>query len=414
MKMKRIFTMMSVAMCMIIFVLNLTGCGNSSKASEETEKPAVAFVYANTANSQPINLETPLVMDTITHCAENFGYINIINCDGKPAGVFEKNMDIDPQYKNASHERLKIDARNKANDVLSVMKDIIAVEPEVDFLEGLRIASKSLNSLNGYTKKSIIVLGTGLSTTGNYVNFTNNLISAEPETIADLLQEKKAIPDFSGLTVYWQGLAQTDTPQEPLTPEQRDKLQSIWREIITRGGGDFVVDDYISIATTDRTNQYPKVSVVELPSETPIEFSVGEFDGKNLDKGPVALTEKQVSFVPDSAEYLVPEEAAESIKPIADYLIQHENVTILLAGTTAGDEDSSYTLKLSEDRALAVKKTMIEFGVEEKRIITVGLGSTRDPWHVMGARYEGSLASSNRRVMLLDASTPIAKAILGQ
>lgn len=414
MTMNRFFKTISATVCMTIMMLSLTGCdGTFSQPHEETEKPAVAFVLANTANSQPINLDTSLVKDTISNCAENYGYVSVINCDGSPTGVYEKNMDIDPQYKTASDERLEIDARNRANQVLEVMNDVVAIEPEVDFLEGLRLAAKSLNSLDGYTTKSIIVLGTGLSTTGDYVNFTRNLLSAEPETIADLLEEKKAIPDFTGQKIYWQGMAETDDPQEPLTPEQKEKLQSIWNEIIKRGGGELEVNEYISFEEyADKTVQYPNVSVVDIPTETPVEFSAERF-GEGLNKGPVSLTEKQVSFAPDSSKYLYPEEAAESIKPIADYLKKHEDVTILLAGTTAGDEDNDYTLKLSEDRALAVKKTITDLGVEENRIIAVGLGSTNDPWHVWGVG-EGEAASSNRKVMILDSSTSTAKGILGQ
>ena len=102
-----------------------------------------------------------------------------------------------------------------------------------------------------------------------------------------------------------------------------------------------------------------------------------------------------------------------TIQPIADYLIEHEQITVLLAGTTAGDEDSDYTMTLSQGRADAVRDTLIQLGVDETRIVTVGLGSS-DPWHVYGAGYEGSIASGNRKVVLLDASSDTAKEILSK
>lgn len=67
----------------------------------------------------------------------------------------------------------------------------------------------------------------------------------------------------------------------------------------------------------------------------------------------------------------------------------------MLAGTTAGDEDSDYTMTLSKKRADAVRETLIHLGVDESRIVSVGLGSN-NPWHVYGAGYEGSIAASNR------------------
>ena len=123
------------------------------------------------------------------------------------------------------------------------------------------------------------------------------------------------------------------------------------------------------------------------------------------------LTEEQVSFVPDKATYLDEEEAVGTIRPIADYLIEHEQITVLLAGTTAGDEDSDYTMRLSQERADAVRSTLIQLGVDQSRIVTVGLGSS-DPWHVYGAGYDGSIASGNRKVVLLDASSDTAKEIM--
>ena len=122
---------------------------------------------------------------------------------------------------------------------------------------------------------------------------------------------------------------------------------------------------------------YPVVDTVELPTETPIEFDENMFDAKdeNLLEKPVMLTEEQVSFVPDKATYLDEEEAVLTIQPIADYLMENNQMTILLAGTTAGDEDSDYTITLSQDRAATVQNTLIQLGVDESRIIAVGLGS---------------------------------------
>ena len=165
----------------------------------------------------------------------------------------------------------------------------------------------------------------------------------------------------------------------------------------------------------DTEVSYPSVDIVELPAETPIGFDEAMIDtaDKSLLEEPVMFTEERVSFVPDQATYLDEEKAMATIQPISDYLMEHDQITILLAGTTAGDEDSDYTMTLSQERADAVRNTLIQMGVDESRIVTIGLGSS-DPWHVYGAGYEGSIASGNRKVVLLDASSDTAKEILSE
>ena len=47
--------------------------------------------------------------------------------------------------------------------------------------------------------------------------------------IVDMLKEREALPDLSGITVYFLGMAQVEAPQEKLTPKQSNNLTSIWK-----------------------------------------------------------------------------------------------------------------------------------------------------------------------------------------
>ena len=58
-----------------------------------------------------------------------------------------------------------------------------------------------------------------------------------------------------------------------------------------------------------------------------------------------------------------------------------------------------------------MKNTLVELGVADDRITTIGMGCD-DPWHIKNAGYEGPAASSNRKVVLLDASTDQAQKIM--
>lgn len=409
--MKKTFAMILVFVCVFTLAATLTGCSSGYSKTESAEKAAVCFVIGGHANSQGLNMNSPLVQDTVYSTVRNYGYAAVVNVDGDPEVIHAASYDIDEKYKNASTDKLDLDARAKATNFIVSMQSVIANDPEVDYLEALRLAVRTLSSLEGYDSKQIIVIGTGLSTTG-VLDFNNNLISAEPDVVVELLNEKSEIPDFSDITLYWQQMSDVAPPQQALTSAQRIKLQEIYGGIVEAGGGTFVYNEIIANPVNDAA-QYPTVTPIELPADTPLYFEPEVLkveEDENVFEESVILTEEQVSFIGDKAEYLHLEEAEGVLKPIADYLANNQ-VTILLCGTTAGDTNSDFTVELSQARAEAVKQTLVEFGVAPDRIIAVGLGSS-DPWHIYGAGYDGAAASSNRKVVLLDATSEAAASIL--
>ena len=349
----------------------------------------------------------------------NYGYSFIVRVDGDPALVSAEDLNIDEQYKTASKERLKRDAASKASNLLQIVDGVTPLNPEADYLAAIRLSASSLRSLDSsYTSRTIICCGSGLSTSG-YLNFRNNLLSAEPQVIVDMLKEREALPDLSGITVYFLGMAQVEAPQEKLTPKQSNNLTSIWKAVVEASGGEFVSNDYIAVSDETRTtDSLPSVSVVDIPSDTPIVFDTDVLEQTDAEESnafdePVALEESQVEFVADEAAYRNPEAALETIRPIADYLAEHESVSLLLVGSTAGDITDESALRLSQARADAVKKTLCDdLGIDESRIHTLGMGSS-DPWHISNAGYDdGAAASSNRKVTLISADTELAQSLM--
>lgn len=392
---------LTVAVLMLGLVM-FAGCSGNS----DEPKRAVCFVVGNTANAEGLNLKSELVSGTTYDVIKNYGFIAAVNVDGNPEIAFMNDYNIADKYKSASEERLKADAEKKNYSTLLMIQDIIADDTEVDYLKSLTLAVEALASLDGYDTKEIIVLGTGLSTTG-IMDFRNNLLSAEPETVVDQLDARKAIPDFSGMKVSWQHLGKVAYPQQSLSPSQLSRLEELYKCLITRGGGEFSSQEMPT--NHSEKSGYPSVSLVELPSDSPIAFEMQ--NTMDFDK-PVSLSEDQVTFVADKADYLQPDEATATISPIADYMLhKNTNITLLLVGCIAGDTNSDFGDALSQSRAEKVKSTLVGLGVPETRLIAKGMGCS-DPWHVKGVGYEGKLASQNRKVVLLDTASDTAKQIL--
>ena len=417
--MRKYFKKLAVCAVLVSMILSAAGCGAGKgevQAAAQASKPAVAYIIGHTANAKPTDLSAPIVQDVMIDAAENYGYAFAVRVDGEPELVLAEDLDIDAQFKGASRERLSRDARNKATNLLAVLDQIAAVHPEVDYLEGLRCAALSLKSLDDtYTSRTIICCGTGLATTG-YLDFQNNLLSAEPAVIVEMLQEREALPDLTGMTVYWLGMGQVAAPQEKLPPRQIKNLEAIWRAVVEASGGEFVPNEYISVAAElDAEEDLPSVSTIDIPEDKPITFEPEILEtepvGEAVFDEPVMLGEDQVEFVGDEATYLYPDRAIETIRPIAEYLEEHEDVRLLLIGSTAGDITDDFTLHLSQERAEAVKDTLIGLNIDADRITALGLGSD-DPWHIKNAGYEGPVASSNRKVVLIDAQTELAQEIM--
>ena len=82
-----------------------------------------------------------------------------------------------------------------------------------------------------------------------------------------------------------------------------------------------------------------------------------------------------------------------------------------MTGTTAGDTENNYVKELSTARANAVKRTLVDLGVSESRIKAIGLGNA-DPWHIEGVGTTGPLAAQNRKVVIIDADSPLGRDLI--
>jgi OOP family OmpA-OmpF porin len=65
------------------------------------------------------------------------------------------------------------------------------------------------------------------------------------------------------------------------------------------------------------------------------------------------------------------------IHQVADYLKANPSLRFEVGGHTDSDGDDNSNLKLSDQRAAAVKKILVDFGVPESQLTTKGYGETK-------------------------------------
>lgn len=388
--------------CPMLGLLLLTGC---FRASNDSSQQAVAMLVGAHGNSRALNLNSILVTDTVGEAISSHGFLSVIIVDGQPDLIQADSYAVKETQKG-NPELLQKMAEKKAQNFLESIKEVRANDEEVDLLESFRLAIRSLSSVSDGAQKTILVIDSGLSTTG-YLDFTNNLISADPKAVADILSEKKAIPDFEGITVKWAQMGDVYTPQSSLSPNQKQNLKDIWTAVIEKTGGKLEISEEVA-GLGGVSGEVPNVTPIDLPIDSPISFSSEE--NNNYMEG-VTLTEEKIRFLPDSDRYVSERQAHETLKVIATDLQKDITLNILLVGTTAGDQQTDFALDLSFRRARTVMNSLISLGIDGYRMKPMGLGSA-DPWHIHGVGTEGSLASQNRKVVILAMNSPIAKTIL--
>jgi len=94
-----------------------------------------------------------------------------------------------------------------------------------------------------------------------------------------------------------------------------------------------------------------------------------------LENGKLIL-ENPVTFKTGSAE--LTDDGIAALKPVKEFLIQKEYISALrVEGHTDNSAAEQDNQKLSEQRALSICKWLIENGIDCKRLVPVGFGSTK-------------------------------------
>lgn len=391
-----------VVATLMLAVAGLTGCndelvgGNSSGGAQAEIN--LAIVHGHHANAPTPALSSSTVADAIYNSAASYGSVTIIVNDGAPYAA--ANYDIAAPEQNLSGTKRAEVAKSQANQIVSVLSSAQAATPEVDTLGAISLAARSLDGAQG--QKVILILDSGLSTCG-YMDFTQNLLRANEQTLVDYLQQTKALPNLSDISVVWMGLGDVSGNQQSLTPSTLESLKGLWTRVLNEAGTSSVT--FASdLPGKPAAEDLPYVTPVEIMQDTPIEVSAEFLD---LEK-PIVLDEKKILFLPDSAVFADVDAAKECLRPIAEQMAAHPELKVVLAGTTATVGSNENCKSLSRQRARAVKELLVELGASENNFEAVlGLGFDHE-YHIPDIGPNGALnenAPANRSVIVFDAAS---------
>jgi outer membrane protein OmpA-like peptidoglycan-associated protein len=362
---------------LVLGLLLFAGCGGSTVSSAPGALAVIVGAHAN--------MVAPSVLDTIQteiDTAAGLGSpATVIVADGSPtasAPLSLKAANDNPLYR-----------QDQVNQLTNLIDQTRADNPEVDLLAAISLAARSVTEAVG--PKTIVVIDSGLQTTGalRFQDQDGALLNANPDEVVELLRRTQQLPNLTGMRVIFTGLGDTAAPQQPLPAPARAVLVALWTKIVESAGGKAEVKQ-APLPSTRTMDGLPPVTIVPVAAK-----SIGPLPSITV------LRDGTVGFVPDQAVFRDPDQAR---AVLADYAREITNGRrALLTGTTASAGTSEYRLRLSQERANAVRDLLVSLGAPADRINTRGLGSDF-PGYVPDHDPQGNLdpvpAAQNRQVII--------------
>ena len=396
--MKKIF----INLALVLVLIFASSC--DKVAGQKLEKENVQLLLGIRNNSKSPDLKK--AEDQIKTALKSQGNLGLTLIDGSPKLV--KSFDGPKTKAMLTDSKKQSILDTQFEEINSFISDLKPKAPECDILKAINISADNFAEKNG--GKSLIIMDSGLSTTGLLDFRSADVASLRIDGIIKALQSKKAIPNLEGVDVFWYGMGQTTDPQIEPSSEYKYVLEELWTAILNEAGAKSVhiARESIEDLEVDRSD-YPKVSPVDCKLEENVIASLAE---------PMIFDQEKIKFKSDSAELLTDKKDVEArLKPIVDFLKDNSHEKILLAGTTAKYGSQKSCEDLSFKRCETIKNILVNMGIDQARISLLGLGF-ENPFYQNDLKADGSqdetLAVKNRTVIVMSLNSQIAKDLLGE
>ena len=391
-----------VNLALVMVLIFASACGKVG--GQDVEKENVQLLLGIRNNSKAPDLKK--AEEEIKSALKSQGNLGLTLIDGSPKLVksFES-----PKPKAMLTPSKKQDILNtQFEEINTFIGGLRPQAPECDILKAINISADNLADRSGV--KSLVIMDSGLSTTGLLDFRSADVASLKIDEIIGALQSKKAIPNLEGVDVSWYGMGQTTDPQIEPSSEYKYVLEELWTAILKEAGAKSVhiARETLEDVELDRSD-FPKVSPVDCKLEESIIASLDE---------PMVFGQEKIKFKSDSAELLTNKKDVEArLKPIVDFMNENSQEKILLAGTTAKYGSQKSCEDLSLKRCETIKTILVSMGIEEARIRLLGLGY-ENPFYQNDLKADGSqdevLAVKNRTVIVMSLKSQTAKDLLGE
>lgn len=367
----------------------------------ETPQPiAEVIIVGAHANATAPDFSNEAFRKEMETVYKSCGEVTVVSVDGQTS-ITSKTTTFGTDRKLPEKNLTQLAEKHTDEYVNEILRNVRAKTPEADYVEALHVASGILESTE-CSEKRLTIMGSLLSTKGvlSYVENPELLDGGEANKIIKELQRARAIPNLNEVTVNLYA-SNTTAPQESLSYKQADMLQEHYKAICKAAGAKVNFHKSTNKGRMKNYTKLPKVTTVDITTDK-VSFT-----------GAVKFSDEELSFIADQAVFASEAEARTRLQPIAAYLTEDTQRHVLVAGTTASGTEE-FCQNLSQERADAVKKILVDYGAEENQITCMGLGF-KNIFHVKDLE-KGELveekARQNRAVYIVDRYSEEGKALL--
>ena len=411
--MKKIFKNMSLAVVALLIVSNLTGCGGSEDI--QTSNPVnIAFAVGIADDETRFNDSIAELSTLPDKPGTDYAFISV---ESVPNTIGDGTI---PDLSDRGYTKVMMDRVRDGveTDLTNRLESYEPVSPEIDIAAATELAVRTLNAHAVEGRENILVFYCSGKSTDGLINMLETpLYELDVENSVYSVAQKMNV-DMSSIDIVWYCCGDLGTAQPKLSANEKAHMRSFYEQLFLALGAKSVTfkenlpsNDCYHFAEAPVSCMPVEGTVSALMDLTILKPEIFEDVEETALESPIVIPEEQVSYKPDSAEFIDPDSALMTIQPVADFLLEHPKVNVLLYGTCAGESDSEYTLWLGKARAESVKTALVEAGVNANRIVAVTVKVADDPYYQFGLGT-GAEASVNRKTVIIDMSTELAQQIM--
>lgn len=376
-----------------LLMLSLVLCGCSSKKVDHYNLSVIAG-----NNSCSLLHDYTLAKPYLNKIYTQGGQLSIINSDGEPYVV--KTDQVEALKSHTTSTQKKAYLEKYSSDMIEVLNNVKAKSPEVDLIQSLNCASKSFTTKSN---NNIVCFVSGLSTKGLLnMSTLGSLSYLDTNKTVNNLKELHSLPNLQNINnIYLYSVGQVASYQKLSTTSIHKEKEFLTKLLVESGMNKDKIHFVDSNPISNKAYKGPNVSKVGQDTEY---NAVSMLSNSYIDiKTKYCMT--GLEFEKNSSTLLNPEK----LNSVVSFLSKYAGA-VNIYGTTAFDKTTSdeRLQKLGYERALTVKNSLLEKGVDPTKINKVSSLSYKNLYHKNEWNEQGfneEVAKLNRTVVIKDSQS---------